>query len=97
MFSLFFVSFAVFFALKINNTEDNYNNESCAVTTYTVPSFQVAAKNRIVVFGADGSPFYDSAVCSGDLFVPQSSFFELVGAQELSLRDRKITDHQNVL
>ena len=58
---------------------DSGYNEWFKVSFDAVLSFQVPAKDRVIVFSPDGSPLYDSALYKGDVFVPQGSFVELAG------------------
>ncbi|MBN2027497.1 MAG: beta-lactamase family protein [Actinobacteria bacterium] len=41
--------------------------------------FDIPAGARVIAFYADGSPFYDSIIDSGEVFVPAGSFIEMAG------------------
>ncbi len=54
-------------------------NEWFVATSGAVLSFQVPAKDKATVFAPDGSPFYDSATFTGEVYVPQGCFVMLAG------------------
>jgi hypothetical protein len=54
-------------------------NEWFTTAKDAILSFSLPAKDRVIVFAADGSSLYDSAVDSGEVFVKQGSYIELAG------------------
>ncbi len=58
--------------------EDGYN-EWFEAGEDLVVGFTFPAGARVIAFSADGSPFYDSIIDSGEVFVPAGSFIELAG------------------
>ena len=55
-------------------------NEWFVATSGAVLSFQVPAKDKATVFAPDGSPIYDSAVSTGEMYVPQGCYVMPSGA-----------------
>jgi CubicO group peptidase (beta-lactamase class C family) len=57
---------------------DGYNEWFKAGEDFLV-GFDIPAGARVIAFYADGSPFYDSIIDSGEVYVPAGSFIELAG------------------
>jgi len=58
---------------------DNGYNEWLKAGIGLVLSYEKPAKGRIIAFSPDGTCTYDSAVDTGDLYVPQGGFVEFAG------------------
>jgi hypothetical protein len=59
---------------------ENGYNEWLKAGLGLVLSYEKPAKGRIIAFSPDGTCTYDSAVDTGDLYVPQGGFVEFAGA-----------------
>jgi CubicO group peptidase (beta-lactamase class C family) len=59
---------------------ENGYNEWLKAGIGLVLSYEKPAKGRIIAFSTDGTCTYDSAVDTGDLYVPQGGFVEFAGA-----------------
>jgi CubicO group peptidase (beta-lactamase class C family) len=64
---------------------DGYN-EWMTTKADLVLGFNKPAKDRVIVFGPDTTPIYDSVIDSGQVFAPAGSFVELAGASGDTLK-----------
>jgi hypothetical protein len=60
-------------------SNSGYNNWF-KTTQDIILSLQKPDHDRVIIFSLTGTVIYDSIIDTGDVFVPQGSFVELVGA-----------------
>jgi hypothetical protein len=58
---------------------DSGYSEWLRVAHDSVLTLQIPVGGRIIIFGSDGSPKYDSCVDEGDMFASEGDFVEIAG------------------